>query len=213
MITIQEVNYILWLDIPNIRDIIDTIVKLSPAVVAAFAIYYAYLREGKLSVGLLSYCICDKGDNNNWNIELPLGFYNTGATGKKIMGLRIKFKKDIWVSKPLYCEHTLNEIGIGADGALIKIRKWTKPFVVEPRKGYTDCFSFSIKKRIEDIKLSKGEYKIILEAKFVNKKDWENIDVIDFYIGGENFNCMTVYPSDPDFFEFSFGTGKDSKNN
>ncbi|MFZ2472280.1 MAG: hypothetical protein WAW52_10115 [Methanothrix sp.] len=189
----------------------DLLVKLSPAIVAIIAIYYAYLNEGKITVGLLNYCICDKQNVNDFYIELPLGFYNTGATGKIIMGLRIKFKKDNWTSKPLYCEHVLNDIGIGGKGDLEKTRKWMTPFIIEPRRGYTDCFSFSVKKRKENIKLSKGEYKIILEAKFVNKKNWENIDIIDFYIGGEHFNCMTVYPNDPDFFAFSYGTNEDSK--
>ena len=197
-----------------INNIASSLILYSPLIVAIAAIitlYLAYLKEGKIYVGFHTYCICDRTDG--LELQLPLGFYNTGATGKTIMGLRIKLKKDNWVSKPLYCEHTVNDMGIGADGKLKQTRKWISTFVVEPRKGYTDCFSFFIKKNSEDIKLNSEKYKIIFEAKFLNKNDWETIDIIDFYIVGKKFNCMTVYPNDPNFFGSSFETGEDSKNN
>lgn len=202
VVDLPSSNYFLWF-----KTIACEFVSISPALAAIgaiIAIYYAYIKEGRIYVGFLTYCICDKQNINSFDIELPLGFYNTGATGKTVIGLRIRIKRGDWISNPLYCEHTLNDLGIGANGDSKDInRKWATPFIIEPRRGYANCFSFSIKKKIEDIKLTKGNYKIILEAKFANKKGWGKIDIIDFYIEDENFNCVTVHPNDPEFFKFS----------
>lgn len=184
-----------------LNNVASTLILFSPTIVAIAAIitlYLAYIKNGKISVGLHTYCICDQP--NDLDLELSLGFYNTGATGKTIMGLRIKLQKDDWVSKPLYCEHTMNDIGAGASGNSHEIdRKWIKPFVIDPRRGYTNCFSFSIKKEVEIIELNEGNYKILLEAKFADKKGWQKIDLIDFYIDNENHTCASVHLNDPEF--------------
>jgi hypothetical protein len=105
--------------------IIDWLVPTITIAIAAVTLYFTFLKEGKILVASHTYCACAEKDAKNWNIELPLGFYNSGATGKTIMALRIRFKRDNWTSKPLYCEHILDDIGIGGSGeSKDKKRKW-----------------------------------------------------------------------------------------
>lgn len=178
------------------------IISLIALVLAIYSFYFINWRRGQIIVGSPSaYALCVQPEENGltW-VELPLSFYNDGASAQFIRNIRLILEQNDKKSNRLYLD------------AIYKALAWSKPssnidrdyevahqFTIEGRKAYSAVFAFGW--RPGGIVLSVGRCKAKLEAKLNNDEGWTEILTFDLIIRPltiKNLHTLRPYYNDPD---------------
>lgn len=161
-----------------------------------FSFWWMNWRRGRLVIGKpQSFAAVSKGENDLLLVQLPLVFYNDGATAHVVQSLRLHLEQEDKKSSALYFNNTLASL-VSNEG-----RQWARQFAVEGRSSYSSVFVFQ--RKPGKFIFSPGKAKATLEGKLNNEQKWRTLLTFDLYtpeaiIGNLNSSTLLAYDNDPE---------------
>lgn len=141
-----------------------------------YSFWWMNWRKGKLRVSYIKHY----GIHNSVNklyLELPLVFFNTGAMPVIIESLRLVLLDKDGIQKHLHFNAIRTELGEN------KGRYVATPFSIN--KGDSKKIVCEFQKNPSEVVFHRGNYLLILEAKYYHSKNWKKLKTFEISIPEE----------------------------
>jgi len=172
------------------------IISILALLFTVFSFWWMNWRRGKLIIGSpRSFAATCQGEVGDLIVQLPLVFYNTGATAQIVQNLRLTLEQEEKKSFSLYFNNTLSNLASNEN------REWARQFAVEGRKSYSSIFVFQ--REPGKFVFKPPKCTAILEAKLNEKDKWETLLTFTMQtpksaIGPLNSGQLIAHDNDPD---------------
>lgn len=155
------------------------VISLIALIFTIYSFYFMNWRKGQLIIGTpTTYAICVQPEEKGlfW-VELPLSFYNNGASTQFVRNIRLILVQNGKESNKLYFDAIYKELPWSRSSNDAKRSYETAhQFAIDGRKVYSAVFAFGW--RPGGIVLSVGRCKAKLEAKINNSDEW--VEILEF---------------------------------
>lgn len=131
-----------------------------------FSFWWMNWRKGSLHVSQLKHYMLQCTESKLF-IELPIVFFNSGALPIAIESLRLRFTHESKQLEPLHFNAILKSFGSDQG------RYFATPFSIG--RGEAREIICEFQRNPSGIQLESRESELLLEAKLLNSKKWENI--------------------------------------
>jgi hypothetical protein len=177
----------------------NLIVVFIAVVIAALSLYMTYFYNAKLIISVPRLFAVTKTKPSDparvLGLELPLGFYNRAAKGKVILTMQLVLEQGNVISPPFHFTSTREDLAKGNE-------IWARPFVIEPRRGYSNIFGFALSKPRSEFMLSREIWKATLKYILVGSDTWDepiifNLDIAEGEDEMDMYQIFSNYPEEP----------------